>query len=211
MALSGLFLVSFLIVHLSINLMSLVSADLYNSASHFMGTNALIQGLFQPILMFGVVYHFVMGIVLEMQNRKARAVKYAKYNGAANANWISRNMIYTGLVVLLFLAVHFVDFWFPEMNIKYIQGNMDGLNAAGHYRYYEELREHMANPLKVTLYVAAFIFLALHLMHGFQSAFQSVGFNSRKYTPIIKKLGYAFAVVVPALFILIALFHFFTH
>ncbi len=208
MALSGLFLMSFLIIHLSVNMMSLVSEDLFNTASHFMGTNAMIQGILQPVLIFGVIFHFVMGMVIEMQNRNARQVKYAKYNGAANATWMSRNMIYSGLVVLAFLVVHFMDFWIPEMNTKYIQGSMDGLNEHGHYRYFEELQGQFCHPARVFGYIISFVFLALHLLHGFQSSFQSVGFNSRKYTPVLKKLGNAFAIVVPLGFIIIALFHY---
>ncbi|NNJ55780.1 MAG: succinate dehydrogenase cytochrome b subunit [Bacteroidia bacterium] len=211
MAFSGLFLVFFLVMHLSINMMSLVSEDLFNNVSHFMGTNAVIQGLLQPVLIFAVIFHFVMGFYLERQNNIARSVKYAMYKGSANASWMSRNMIYSGLVILAFLALHFVDFWFPEMNIKYIQNNMDGLNAEGHFRYFEELQHKFSNPIRVGAYVISFILLALHLLHGFQSAFQSVGFNSRKYTPIIKIVGNVFAIVVPLGFVIIALFHFFNH
>jgi succinate dehydrogenase / fumarate reductase cytochrome b subunit len=208
MALSGLFLMSFLVMHLSVNMMSLVSEELFNAASHFMGTNAVVQGLLQPILVFGVVFHFVMGMIIEMQNRKARQVKYAKFNGSANATWVSRNMIYSGLVVLAFLLVHFMDFWIPELTEKYVVGNMDGLNEHGHYRYFEEMQHQFHNPLRVGVYVVSFIFLALHLLHGFQSSFQSVGFNSRKYSPMIKKFGNAFAIIVPLGFIIIALYHF---
>jgi succinate dehydrogenase / fumarate reductase cytochrome b subunit len=211
MALSGFFLMSFLLIHLSVNMMSVVSADLFNEASHFMGTNPIIQGLMQPILMAGVIFHFVMGMYLEFQNRQARVIKYAMYKGSANATWISRNMIYTGLVVLAFLALHFYDFWLPEMNVKYIQGDMSGISVeTGSYRYYEELVHKFADPLRVGLYVISFVFLALHLLHGFQSAFQSVGFNSNKYTPFLKKLGVVYAVAIPLGFVFIALFHHFT-
>jgi succinate dehydrogenase / fumarate reductase cytochrome b subunit len=212
MALSGFFLMFFLLQHLSINMMSVVSEDLFNEVSHFMGTNPVVQGLLQPILMFAVVFHFVMGIVLEYQNRQARSVKYAMYKGSANAPWISRNMIYTGLVVLAFLALHFYDFWFPEMNVKYIQGDMSGISVeTGEYRYYEELVHKFTDPIRVGLYVLSFVFLALHLLHGFQSSFQSVGYNSSKYTPFIKKLGNVFAIAVPLGFVFIALFHHFSN
>lgn len=205
MALSALFLISFLLMHVSINLLSLFSEDAFNTASHFMGTNPLIQFAMQPILIFGVVFHFVMGLVLEIRNKKAQGVKYAVNNGAANSTWMSRNMIYSGGVILLFIAVHFVDFWFPELNYKYIQGNPEDPT-----RYYHELVEHFQNPVKVGIYVLAFIFLALHLLHGFQSAFQSMGANN-KYTKGLKKCFTAYSIIVPALFIIIVLFHFFNH
>ncbi len=205
MALSALFLVFFLLMHVSINLLSLFSEDAFNTASHFMGTNPLIQFAMQPILIIGVVFHFIMGLVLEIKNKKAQGLKYAQNNGAANSTWMSRNMIYSGAVILLFIAVHFVDFWFPELNYKYIQGNPEDPT-----RYYHELVEHFQNPVKVGIYVLAFIFLALHLLHGFQSAFQSMGANN-KYTKGLKNFFAGYSIVVPALFIIIVLFHFFNH
>ncbi|MHA7102882.1 succinate dehydrogenase cytochrome b subunit [Roseivirga pacifica] len=207
MALSALFLMFFLLQHFAINFTSVFSEQVFNDLSHFMGTNPLVQFALQPILIFGVVYHFVMGFVLEAKNRNARAVKYAKNNGAANSTWFSRNMIYSGMVILLFLAVHFYDFWIPEISTKYIQGDMSGLFANGEFRYYEEMVEKFHDPIRTGIYVLAFVFLALHLMHGFQSAFQSVGARHNKYTPAIQKLGKLYAIVIPAGFIFIALFH----
>ncbi len=205
MALSALFLVFFLLMHVSINLLSLFSEDAFNTASHFMGTNPLIQFVMQPVLIFGVVFHFVLGFVLEIKNKKAQGMKYAQNNGAANSTWMSRNMIYSGAVILLFIAVHFVDFWFPELNYKYVKGLPENPN-----RYYHELVEHFQNPARVGIYVLAFVFLALHLLHGFQSAFQSMGINN-KYTKGLKNFFAGYAIVVPALFIIIALFHFLNH
>ena len=89
MALSGLFLVTFLILHVTINLASVFSPDFFNEASHFMGYNPIVQFLMQPILIAGVIVHFVMGFVLEIQNNKARDIGYVKYNGGANAPWVS--------------------------------------------------------------------------------------------------------------------------
>ena len=120
-------------------------------------------------------------------------------------------MIITGLMVLLFLGLHFYDFWFPELNVKFIQGDMSGLSENGSYRYFEELQHKFHDPIRVGLYVLSFIFLALHLMHGFQSAFQSVGFNHSRYTPIIKSLSNIYAIVVPLGFVLIAVYHFMAH
>lgn len=209
MALSGLFLVFFLLQHFSINLTSVFSKEAFNTASHFMGTNPLVQFVLQPVLIFGVVFHFVMGFVLDLQNRKARSVKYAVYNGAANASWMSRNMIITGIVVLAFLGLHFYDFWIPEINTKYIQGDMSGLHN-GELRYYEELQHKFVDPIRTILYVIAFGFLALHLLHGFASSFQSVGVNN-KYSVGIQKFAKAFAIVIPAGFAFVAIFHHLNH
>lgn len=211
MALSGFFLMIFLLQHFVINFLSVISPDLFNEASHFMGTNPLIQFLMQPILMFGVIFHLGMGINLELQNKKARSISYQVNNASANSSFVSRNMIYTGGAIFFFLALHFVDFWIPEINTKYISGDLSGLNSAGEMRYWEELHHKFHDITKVIIYVIAFIFLSLHLLHGFQSAFQSVGFRHNKYTPVIKKLGNLYAIILPLGFIFIALFHHFSH
>ena len=201
MALSGLFLVVFLTQHFTINFVSVFSAKTFNEISHFMGNNPLVQFVLQPILIFGVVFHFTMGFVLEIQNRKSRAIQYVEFKGSANASWVSRNMIWSGAVVLSFLGLHFYDFWFPEMNYKYIE-----VLPLDPERYYEEMTHKFHDLLRVGLYIISFIFLALHLNHGFASSFQSVGVNN-KYSSSIKKFAIAFSVIIPVGFIFIALFH----
>lgn len=211
MALSALFLIFFLIIHLAVNITSLFSENVFNELSHFMGTNPLVQFGLQPVLIFGVVFHFVMGFVLELKNKSSRNVKYVKYNGAASASWMSRNMAVSGGVILIFIVIHFLDFWIPELNTKYVLGDMSGvLEGEEGYRYFTELQHKFANPVKVGIYVVAFVLLALHLMHGFQSAFQSIGFNN-KYSKCVKSLGVCYSIVVPLGFIIIAIFHYFNH
>ncbi len=210
MALSAFFLMIFLLQHFAINILSVLSPDAFNSASHFMGTFWVIQYVFQPILIFGVIFHFVMGFILEIRNRNARQISYAKNNGSANSTWMSRNMIWSGLTILAFLVLHFIDFWIPEINTKYIQGDLTGLLPNGDFRYHEELVHKFENPLRVAAYCLAFIFLALHLLHGFSSAFQSVGANN-KYTRGLRGFGKAYAIILPLGFIFIALYHHFNH
>lgn len=204
MALSALFLIIFLLQHFMINFTSVFSEDIFNELSHFMGTNPLVQFALQPVLMFGILYHFIMGFVLEAKNRSARPVKYAANNGAANSTWMSRNMIYSGLFILFFLGFHFNDFWIPEMNYKYVE-----FKAEDPTRYYSELLHMFENPIRVGVYVLSFVFLSLHLLHGFQSAFQSVGARGEKYTPLLEKLGRVYAIAVPFGFIFIAVYHHF--
>lgn len=203
MALSGIFLISFLALHFFINLVSVFSADAFNEMSHFMGYNPLIQFVMQPILVAGVVFHFIMGFVLELKNKSARPVAYVKYDGAANSSWASRNMIISGLVVLAFLGLHMYDFWFHEMVYKYVEGN-----PIEETRYYGELVAKFESPVRTGLYSVAFILLALHLWHGFTSSLQSVGFDN-KIGKSLHKICYAFAIIVPFGFIFIALFHHF--
>ena len=205
MALSALFLLIFLVMHLSTNLISVFSEDNFNAASHFMGYNPAVQFLMQPILIFAVVFHFVMGFILEVKNNSARPVKYEVNGASANSTWMSRNMIISGAVILAFLALHFYDFWVPEMDYKYIQGN-----NPDELRYWEELHHKFADLWRVIFYVVAFVLLGLHLSHGFQSAFQSVGARHPKYTPCIKAFGTWYSILIPLGFIFVAIFHYVT-
>ncbi|MEN1784384.1 MAG: succinate dehydrogenase cytochrome b subunit [Bacteroidota bacterium] len=201
MALSGLFLVIFLVLHVTINLASVISPDFFNEASHFMGYNPIVQFLMQPVLIAGVIVHFVMGFVLEIQNRKARGINYVKYKGSANASWVSRNMIYSGLVVLAFLGLHFYDFWVHEMAYKYVE-----MKAEDPTRYHEETVAKFAPFWRTVIYVISFGLLGMHLWHGFASSFQSMGVNN-KYSAGVKTFAKTFAVVVPLAFAIIALYH----
>ena len=206
MALSGLFLMFFLLQHLTINMLSVISPELFNEVSHFMGINPVVQFLLQPVLMFAVIFHFVMGIFLEFKNRRSRSVKYAYNKPSANSNWISRNMIFSGLTVLAFLALHFIDFWIPEMNYKYIEFMPEDPN-----RYFEELQHKFTQLPRVISYVVSFVFLSLHLLHGFQSSFQSVGVSGSKSRITLYRFGNVFAILVPLGYVFVALFHFVTH
>ena len=205
MALSGLFLMVFLLQHFVINITSVFSATIFNQFSHFMGTNALVQFLLQPILIGGVIFHFVMGFILELQNSSARGTKYAVFKGSANASWVSRNMIISGATVLAFLGLHFYDFWVPEINYKYIEFLAEDPN-----RYQEELVNKFEDLGRVIIYVISFFFLSLHLLHGFASAFQTMGVNN-KYTPALKSFGKLYAIGIPLGFAFIAIFHFLNH
>ena len=205
MALSALFLIIFLLIHVSVNLLSVCSEDAFNVASHFMGTNPLIQFAMQPILIFGVVFHFVLGFVLEFKNRKSTGISYAKNNGSANSSWMSRNMMNSGLVILAFIVLHFIDFWFPEINHKYIN-----VLPEDSTRYFKELQHKFVSPVRVSAYVIAFVFLALHLLHGFTSAFQSMGATAgRKKT--LQNIGKAYSIIIPLGFIFIAIYHHLNH
>ena len=209
MALSAFFLMIFVLQHFVINLFSVLSPDTFNEISHFMGTFWVIQYVIQPILIFGVIFHFVMGFVLEIRNKQSRKISYSKNSPSGNSTWMSRNMIWSGGFILAFLIIHFIDFWIPEINTKYIVGDMSGLHN-GEFRYFHELQEKFVPLWRVAIYCVGFVFLALHLLHGFDSAFQSVGANN-KYTKGLKGFGKFYAIVVPLGFVFIALFHHFNH
>lgn len=205
MALSAMFLLIFLVMHLSVNLLSIFGETAYNNASQFMGYNPLIQFLMQPVLMVAVIFHFVMGFILEIRNNRARPIKYAMNKGEANSTWMSRNMIITGAVILAFLALHMYDFWYHEMNYKYVEGLPVEEN-----RFWGDLHGKFSSIWRVVLYVISFVLLGLHLAHGFQSSFQSIGARHPKYTPFIKAFGNWYSVLIPLGFIIIAVYHFVT-
>jgi succinate dehydrogenase / fumarate reductase cytochrome b subunit len=114
-------------------------------------------------------------------------------------------MIISGAVVLAFIFLHFYDFWLAEMTHKYVNGIVDPENTT---RFHEELVHKFESPVRTGVYCVSFLLLSLHLWHGFNSSFQSVGFDN-KYAKALHKLGYTFAIVVPFGFIFIALFHYF--
>lgn len=205
MALSAMFLLIFLVMHLAVNMLSVFGETAYNNASHFMGYNPLIQFLMQPVLMFAVIFHFVMGFILEIKNNRARPVKYAMNKGEANSTWMSRNMLISGAVILAFIFLHMYDFWFHEMNYKYVEGLPVEEN-----RFWTDLHHKFADLWRVVVYIIAFVLLGLHLAHGFQSSFQSIGARHPKYTPMIKSFGNWYSILIPAGFIFIAVFHYVT-
>ena len=188
MAISAIFLMIFLLQHFIINITSVFSEDIFNMLSHFMGTNPLVQFILQPILIAGVLFHFIMGFYLEIQNRKAAKYEYQKEKGSANSTWMSRNMITSGLVILAFLVLHFIDFWVPEMNYKYIEFLPEDPN-----RYYEELVHKFENPLRVAVYCLSFVLLGLHLLHGFTSSLRSMGTN-KSYVSSAKTAGIVYSI-----------------
>ncbi len=197
MGLTGLFLITFITIHLLINSFSLVGPELFNAGSKFMGTNPVIQTM-QYVLALGFIIHIIMGIRLTIQNNAARPIKYVHNDPSANSTFSSRYMIFTGVLVLLFLILHLKDFFVP---IKFEHGTFG--------EDYDLLVRVFSNPLYVFIYVVAFVGLSIHLHHGFQSAFQSLGWNHPKYTPFVKKLGLVFCYVVGIGFSSIALFHYF--
>ena len=117
---------------------------------------------------------FSNGHVFDFQNRNSRPIGYAVNNPCDNSSWMSRNMIVTGVMILLFMALHFYDFWVPEIKYKYIDFKPESSD-----RYFEELTHKFKDSWRVIIYCVSFVFLSLHLLHGFGSAFQSLGLKSK--------------------------------
>jgi succinate dehydrogenase / fumarate reductase cytochrome b subunit len=212
MSLMGLFLITFLFVHLGLNLTVLSGLDqgeypTFNEAAHFMATNPFIQ-VFQWVLFAGFIIHIIYGVILQFQNWTSRPKGY-KVKGHAEENIFSQYMIYTGVVVLIFLVIHFVNFFMVAKGI--VPGiehvNIDGVEMENLGKLIVDL---FHNGNYVIFYVIALLLLGFHLDHGFQSAFQSLGLQNKKYGPFIKGLSHVVAIVLTVGFIIIPLVIYFT-
>jgi len=200
MGVTGLFLISFLVVHCFLNLLIFFNdgGETFNKGAEFMGTNWIIRAM-EIVLFAGLILHVAQAFVLTLDNRKARPVQYEKVDGPANSSWYSRSMGLLGTLILMFLIIHLKHFWVLSRFTDHIAHN-DFEKMPGQETMYHEMMEVFENPMVVVVYVLAMISLAYHLMHGFQSAFQTLGLNHRKYTPHIKKCGIVFSIVISILF-----------
>ncbi len=206
MALTGLFLCSFLVVHLGGNLILLQgeSARLpFNAYAKFMTTFPLIKAI-SYLLYFSILFHAFDGFVLTIQNRAARPVKYYNNRPEANSTWASRNMAFLGTVILLFIIGHMANFWY-----KMHFGNIP-LDANGNKDLYEVVVSFFKDPsmgiFYVGFYALSMVALGFHLVHGFASAFQTLGIYHKKYNAFIKSLGVVFSILVPLLFAIIPIY-----
>lgn len=258
MALTGLFLCLFLSGHLAGNLQLIFSDALhFNQYALFMTTNPAVK-ILSYLTYISIIFHAVDGILLTIQNRKARPIRYAKENASSNSAFASRNMAVLGTVILVFIATHMVSFWAvmhfdKNMPLQIVTIESQGqkqdfyLTTDGGYlpkaqvdqkmltienrtEFFDanakvKIKEGYKDLHKITvaffkdpktgllatiLYVIAMITLSFHLLHGFSSAFQTLGLNNPKYNSLIKGFGKGFAIVVPLLFAIIPIFiHFF--
>lgn len=206
MSLSGLFLIAFLCVHLTLNLFLIFdnSGELFNHGANFMATNPVIK-VVEPILALGFLIHIIWASILTLQNQKARPVKYALRNQSQNATWASRNMYILGGLVLVFLVIHLYNFWW---NIK-VTGDLeavviDGTEMENTYLLVSGLFK--SSLIYCGLYIAGAILLGLHLTHGFWSAFQSIGFCNQIWRKRLEWLARVFAVIIAVGFSIIPLY-----
>lgn len=204
MAITGLFLIIFLIVHayVNINVLFANGEENFNRAANFMSTNVLVR-IMEFGLFAGFIIHIIQGYALERSNRAARTSKYAINAPARTSTWYSRSMALLGTLILLFLIVHIANFWVPS--------RFGGLQEVSYgtvhtHNLYAKMKDVFANPWLVGLYVLGCFSLAWHLLHGFQSAFQTMGWKHRRYSGMIEKLGIGYSVFVPLIFALMPVF-----
>ncbi|NTV82986.1 MAG: succinate dehydrogenase cytochrome b subunit [Bacteroidales bacterium] len=203
MALAGLFLITFLVIHLAINLLLLSNDDgaAFMVAVEFMTTNPLIK-IMEIFLMGGFAIHIAIGVIIQIQNWMARPVRY-KVEGYSHLSFFSKYMIHTGAIIFIFLTVHFINFYFVKL------GWVSPPAGVGKEDFYQMATLLFADKFYAILYVVLMIFLGFHLHHAFQSAFQTLGLNHTKYTPFIKAVGTIYSILVPLGFASIPLFFMF--
>lgn len=208
MSLAGLFLIIFLLVHLGINLFLLPivegNREVFLAAAEFMATFWPIK-IMEVVLFGGFIIHALYGFIVQFQNWSSRGNQAYKVASKTNTTFSSQTMIWTGILVLLFLAMHLYQFYFVKIGL-----NHGTMLANGHPDFYDIAVKLFTNSMVFsTLYILLFIALGFHLYHAFQSAFQTLGWNHPKYTPCVKTLGTIYSIVVPLGFIIIPLYYMF--
>jgi succinate dehydrogenase / fumarate reductase, cytochrome b subunit len=211
MGLTGLFLIIFLIIHVSIN--ATIFADLnvpvwpfdssedggmFNRAAHFMGSTVLIR-ILEVGLFLGIFLHIIQGLILEFDNRKKRGTQgYAVQLGNRGSKWYSRSMGLLGTILLIFLIIHWWHFWIPAR----ITGHEKLIELDEMHDMFGLMQFTFQELWVVVLYVLACISLAYHLLHGFQSAFRTLGVGNKKWLVIVEAIGFGYSIIVPLLFAL---------
>jgi succinate dehydrogenase / fumarate reductase cytochrome b subunit len=199
MGLSGIFLILFLIVHVCVNacIWAMDGGQMFNLAAHFLGTTVVMRTL-EIGLFAGFILHIVQAYVLEQQNRKKRSVAYQVPMGNKGSKWYSRYMGWLGTFVLLFLVIHIKNFWIPSRFLEMPEVSYPpGIEV---HDLFSLMKDTFTNIWLVVLYLVGCLALAYHLMHGFQSAFRSLGVSNSRYLSLINGIGIGFAIIVPLAF-----------
>jgi succinate dehydrogenase / fumarate reductase, cytochrome b subunit len=199
MGLTGISLILFLVVHVGINacIWAMDGGQMFNNAAHFMGATVVIR-ILEIGLFAGIFLHLIQGLVLVFQNRKKRSIGYAVPMGNKGSKWYSRWMGLLGTIILLFLIIHWKQFWIPSRFTGVSEVTYD--NGQQVHDLFGLMKDTFSEPWVVVVYIIACISLAYHLMHGFQSAFRSLGVYNSRYLKLINAVGVGFAIIVPLAF-----------
>jgi succinate dehydrogenase / fumarate reductase cytochrome b subunit len=194
MALTGISLIAFLVVHVGINacIWAGDGGDMFNKASHFMGSTVVIR-ILEVGLFIGIILHIVQGLVLEVQNRSRRQTGYAVSLGNRGSKWYRRSMGLLGTLLLFFLIMHLAHFWVPSRFTTLETITIDGKEYPNQYA---DIIRVFHDPIVVVLYLLGCASLLYHLLHGFQSAFRTLGVGNGRYIDLIKITGFWFSVIV---------------
>lgn len=193
MGLTGIFLILFLIIHATVNACIFLNdgGKFFNEAAHFMAYNWIVR-ILEVGLFAGFIIHIIQGLMLWKMNRAARPVKYYMQRYTPKIKWYSRSMGILGTLLLLYLVMHLAQFW---MGTK-----REILFGGPEWNLYAQMKVIFTNPVWFVLYMVGLASLLFHLLHGFQSAFQSLGMNDKKWTPLIKGAGVAYSYIIVILF-----------
>ncbi|MFZ9386673.1 MAG: succinate dehydrogenase cytochrome b subunit [Chitinophagaceae bacterium] len=199
MALTGIFLILFLVVHVSLNacIWANDGGEMFNKGAHFMGST-IVPRILEIGLMAGFLLHIIQGILLELQNRSKRKKGYAVTMGNKGSKWYSRSMGLLGTLVLIFLVIHMVHFWIPNRSNQ-------GWLLGEEINLYERMKLVFQEEWVVAVYLFGCISLAWHLLHGFQSAFRTLGVTHSRYLSLLNGIGICFSILVPLAFALMPL------
>jgi succinate dehydrogenase / fumarate reductase cytochrome b subunit len=194
MALTGLFLIIFLVVHVGLNacIWANDGGKMFNAGAHFMGSTVVIR-LLEVGLMAGFLIHIIQGLLLEFQNRSKRKKGYSVAMGNKGSKWYSRSMGLLGTLILIFLIIHLSHFWVPNRSNQ-------GWLLGEELNLYERMKITFSEDWVVIVYVLGCISLAWHLLHGFQSAFRTIGVSNKRYLALLQAAGIAFSIIVPLAF-----------
>lgn len=203
MSLTGIFLIVFLVVHCYVNaqIFYFDGGARFLEAAHFMGTNLLIRTTEIGLFAF-LILHIVQGLSLYFKNKSRRSQRYAVSAGSATSPWYSRSMALLGTLILLFLVLHLYKFWGPN--------RLNQLQTGEELNLYNMMKEEFQMAWVVVVYFLGCVSLAWHLVHGFYSAFQTLGFGTSRYKGLIKSVGVGFSIIVPVIFFMMPL-AFFMH
>jgi len=203
MSVTGIFLMLFLIVHLTVNSLLMVGSDAFNEAAHFMVTNPAIR-IIEPLLALGFIIHIIYSGYITLKNQNNRPIKFKKLNRWGSSTWMSRNMFILGGLILIFLVIHLINFYwkvrFGEIDTTMVNGvemeNVYGLVSSLFIKWW----------WYDLIYVLGAVFLGLHLSHGFWSAFQTLGWENETWIIRLKWIGYLFSIIIAAGFASIPLY-----
>ena len=204
MSITGLFLIIFLAVHLTANLMIVFddTGELYNEVVHFMGTNPIIR-IMEPILALGFIIHIILATILTLRNQGMRPVNYNVHKLGHTSSWASRNMFILGLTILAFLTLHIINFWVKLKFGGVGTVTIDGVEMEDGYTMVATL---FSMPIYSIIYIIAVLGLAYHISHGFWSAFQTIGWSNEKWRRILTGCAYCYAVIIAVGFSIIPIY-----
>lgn len=206
MSITGFFLMVFLLVHLSLNLLLIFddTGELFNLGANFMVTNPIIK-VVEPVLAIGFILHIAYAIVLTISNRKARPIGYSRFNQKKSSTWASRNMFVLGFLVVVFLVLHIFNFYW-KIKVSHDVGSVVYGGVEMHDTYALVAGLFKNSVAYCLIYVLGAIILGIHLTHGFWSAFQTIGWNNDIWRKRIEFVGKIYAFIIAIGFSIIPLY-----